>query len=323
MRFPFRSRTIEARGDDTPARNVFSYIWRMSGRHQIALCLLALFLAGLGVLPLELQRRIVDGALERGEVSLLWILCGLYLAIVLVQALAKYGLRIYQSWLSESAILYTRRHLSRLYETRAESDNDEEAAESGRAVSVIGAEVEKLGGFVGEGLSQPTVNAGMLLSLLAYMLVVQPLIAAVTVPFLLPLLVALPLIQIRINRLVEQRLDAVRALGDQVTAAGDGSREDFEKTLHPLLNRVFRLRIRLALLKFAAKGLINFSNNLAPVAILLVGGLMVIEGSSTVGTIVAFVSGFQRMTEPARELLNYFRLASQAEVQHRMIAQWM
>lgn len=337
MRFPFRPRSIDRSGDDTPTRNVFFYVWRMSGHHQIWICLLALVVAGLSVVPLELQRRIVDGALggsgSAGEatasgseaaVTLLLWLCGIYLGVVLLQAVGKYALRLYQAWLAESAIRYTRRHLARLHEGRAEDGRTQGGtSDGGQAVSIIGAEVEKLGGFVGDGFSQPAVNAGMLLALLAYMLAVQPLIAAVTLPFLLPLLVALPLIQRHINRVLERRLVALRELGEEVADAGSEDLEAFERRLHPTLDRVFALRIKLSLLKFAAKGLINLSNNLAPVAILAVGGLMVLEGSSTVGTIVAFVSGFQRMTDPARELLNYYRLAAQAEVQHRMIANWM
>lgn len=334
MRFPFRPRAIDRSGDDTPTRNVFFYVWRMSGHHQIWLCLLALLVAGLSVVPLELQRRIVDGALKDGgaagaagtgqAASLLLSLCGIYLGVVLLQAAGKYGLRLYQAWIAESAIRYTRRHLARLHEGRAEDGRSGRGAEDGgQAVSIIGAEVEKLGGFVGDGFSQPTVNAGMLLALLCYMLAVQPLIAAVTLPFLLPLLVVLPLIQRRINRMLERRLAALRELGDEIAHAGEEDLEAFQQRLHPTLDRVFALRIKLSLLKFASKGLINLSNNLAPVAILGVGGLMVLEGSSTVGTIVAFVSGFQRMTDPARELLNYYRLAAQAEVQHRMIASWM
>ncbi len=334
MRFPFRPRSIDRSGDDSPTTNVFRYVWRMSGHHQAWICLLALAVAALGVAPLELQRRIVDGVLEdRGDLDLLWLLCGIYLAVVLLQAFGKYALRLYQSWLAESAIRYTRAHLARLYECRVESrgerrdgdhDGDEgNGSDGGQAVSIIGAEVEKLGGFVGDGLSQPAVNAGMLLAVMAYMLAIQPLIAVATLPFLLPLLVVLPLIQVRINRLLKRRLKALREMGQEIADADGSDPEGFEALLHPQLDRVFRLRIRLSLLKFAAKGLINLCNNLAPIAILLIGGMMVLEGSSTVGTIVAFVSGFHRMTDPARELLNYYRLASQAEVQHRMIAKWM
>jgi ABC-type bacteriocin/lantibiotic exporter with double-glycine peptidase domain len=50
---------------------------------------------------------------------------------------------------------------------------------------------------------------------------------------------------------------------------------------------------------------------------------MVIQGETTVGVIVAFISGFDRLSAPLRELVNYYRVAAQAAVQHRMIARWM
>src|SRR5512138_1861285 len=94
-------RRIARTGDDTPAAGVFGYVWRMSGRHQVWICLLAAVVAGLTAIPLELQRRIVDDVVRAGELDLLWLLAGLYLAVLLVQTVTKYALRMYQSWLSE------------------------------------------------------------------------------------------------------------------------------------------------------------------------------------------------------------------------------
>ena len=53
-------REIESTGDDTPAASLWRYVWRMSGWHQVGICLLAVVTAGLTAVPLELQRRIVN-----------------------------------------------------------------------------------------------------------------------------------------------------------------------------------------------------------------------------------------------------------------------
>ena len=37
---------------------------------------------------------------------------------------------------------------------------------------------------------------------------------------------------------------------------------------------------------------------------------------------MAFVSGFERLSGPLRDLLNFYREYEQAKVQHRMIVQW-
>src|SRR3546814_15960723 len=39
--FLFSPRRIPRTGDDTPAASLFGYVWRMSGSHQVWICLLA------------------------------------------------------------------------------------------------------------------------------------------------------------------------------------------------------------------------------------------------------------------------------------------
>src|SRR3546814_15866918 len=108
---------------------------------------------------------------------------------------------MYKSWLSESAIRYNRAHLTGIFERRTD---DEGEPRSGEAVSIIGPEVEHLGGFVGEGLSQPVVNGGMLVAMGGCMLVVEPLVARISLAFVLPQIVLMPPLQGRLTRLHER-----------------------------------------------------------------------------------------------------------------------
>ena len=57
--------------------------------------------------------------------------------------------------------------------------------------------------------------------------------------------------------------------------------------------------------------------------VLIVGGYLVIRGQTTIGTVVAFISGFERLSGPLRDLLNFYREYSQAKVQYQMIVQWV
>jgi ABC-type bacteriocin/lantibiotic exporter with double-glycine peptidase domain len=318
--FLFRPRRIPSTGDDTPAASLFGYVWRMSGRHQLWICLLAVAVAGLTAVPLELQRRIVDEVMKERELDLLWLLAGGYLAVLLVQGAAKYFLSMYQGWLSESAVRYNRAHLTRIYEARKDSDGD---PHSGTAVSIIGAEIDRLGGFVGEGLSQPAVNGGMLLAIGGYMLVVEPLVALISFAFIVPQIVLMPLLQRRINRLMERRVALMRGMGDQLTELPDAD-SDFRHSGLPLsLDRIYDNRLRTDLWKFGQKAVMNLLSAVAPLSVLLVGGLMVIQGETTIGVVVAFISGFERLAASLHELIAYYRIAAQANVQHRMIARWM
>jgi ABC-type bacteriocin/lantibiotic exporter with double-glycine peptidase domain len=71
------------------------------------------------------------------------------------------------------------------------------------------------------------------------------------------------------------------------------------------------------------KAVLNTLNLLAPLAVLGWGGYLVIEGKTSIGVLVAFLSGFDRLAAPVRELLTFYRTAMQAAVQHASIARWM
>lgn len=320
-KFRIAPREIPRTGDDSPARSLPRYVWRMSGLHQVWVCLLASAIAGLSMVPLELQRRIVNNAVEDRNLQLLAILGAGYLAVLLLQGGLKFCLRVCQGWLSESAVRYCREHLARTHKARAgEAGND---VGRGRAVSVIATEIDKVGGFVGEGLSQPVVNIGMLLAIIGYMLVVEPFVATISLLFLLPQCIVVPAVQVRLNRLIEMRLGLLRDLSDSIVDATGETDSIEEDEVRAKLGRIYSNRMRIVVVKFAMKGFVNLLNGLAPLAVLLVGGYLAMRGETTLGVVVAFMSGFERLSDPLRELLAYYRITAQASVQHGMIARWI
>lgn len=307
-------RQVHRTGDDTAASSLLGYVWRMSEWHQVAACLLAVLVALLNLIPLELQRRIVNEVVETQNTSKLLVFCGVYVAVILLHQGVKFGLRLYQAWLTESALIYTRQHLLKVYVNRVQ----DETQGNGRAVSIVGTEVEKLGGFVGEALSQACVNAAMLLGVAGYMLVVQPSIALFALAFLFPQVLLTPLLQRRLNTMVEERVELVRDLGDEISELGAAPKDRLD-----LLTRIYRNRMTFCLLKFLLKSMLNLLRALGPVTVLVFGGYLVMQGETDVGVLVAFLSGFERMASPLRELISFYRVAAQANVQHKLIAEWM
>ncbi len=314
-----RPRRIERTGDDKPVASALRYALRMGGLHHLWLSLLAVCVAGLTLIPIELQRRMVNNAIEMEDVSALFWLGGIYLAAVVLQSSAKFFLRLYQGWLSESATLYTRNHLA---EVRAKSQSEHDGTE-GQTVAVISTEVDRLGGFVGEGISQPIADLSLLLAIVAYMLVVEPLVALLSLLFLLPQVLLVPFFQRLINRLIKHRLFLLRSLSDRVAKQEEEVWSGGAAVLKGPLAQIYRIRMRIFLTKFALKAANNSLSALTPLAVLMVGGYFVIEGETTLGVVVAFISGFERLGNPLRELMAYYRVAAQANVQHGMIARWM
>jgi len=309
-----KPREIPTTGDDRPAGSLFAFVWRMSGWHQIATSMLALMVSGLTVVPLELQRRIIDDALADRDAVLLGWLCAAYLAVVLANGAIKLLLRLYQGWLTESVILYCRNHLTRLHEEGSAGDDD------GTAVSVATSEIEAVGGFVGTGVSDPVSQIGILVAIGGYMIVVEPMIALVSVFFLGPQVLLMPLIQRRLNALVEKRVTYLRGISDRI-AGGDerGEGPSFRRRMLA----IYRNRIAYYIWKFSGKAAMNLLNALAPLMVLAFGGWMVVQGETEIGVIVAFISGFERMADPLRELIAYYRLYAQTSVKHDLIAGWM
>lgn len=316
--FLSRPKRIERTGDDRPAANPVAFMWRMSGWYQVPACILALVVAGLTVVPLELQRRIIDDALTAGDAELLVMLALIYLGVIALNGVIKFVLRVYQGWLAESTIAYCRRHIIGLHgrETKNEAEG-----QSGTAVSIVNHELEAIGGFVGDGISDPLAQVGVMVAIVVYMVTVEPMIALISIAFLGPQVVIIPLIQRKLNALVDRRVDLVRDLSEDVTdQAGE---EDLLKRTDNDIRRIFGNRMRFFLWKFLGKVVLNFLNAVAPLMVLAFGGWMVVQGETQVGVVVAFISGFNRMAEPLRDLINYYRIYSQTNVKHEKVARWM
>ncbi len=152
--------------------------------------------------------------------------------------------------------------------------------------------------------------------MVGHRLVVEPLIALVALTFFIPSLVLVPIIQCRLNKLVERRTTRLRELGDGIaeerTEGGDYK-----------IDAIYRLCKRIFVLKYIAKFVNNLVGHLGPIAVLGFGGSMAIAGETELGVLVAFVSGFEKIMNPARELLDFYRRAAQMRVQYRLIVDAM
>ena len=99
----YRERAPLARGTSNIPNSLFRYLLAQSGWHQVALVLLTIGAFHLEVVPLELQRRIVDDLTKQREFPLIVWLCAVYLGTVLVQGGAKCLVNVYRAWIGERA----------------------------------------------------------------------------------------------------------------------------------------------------------------------------------------------------------------------------
>lgn len=335
MHWPFsRPLDIEKTGDHKPVSNIYAFLWRMTGRHQIYVGLIALAVAAVSVAPVDLQRRLINEGVEDRNLDVLLWLGGIYLGFILLRRTLKFWLGLYQGWLAESTILYCRDHLARISLDRLgrslkrsdtedeDADLDDEMASGGESVSVIRSEIDQVGQFVGIGISEPVQAIAKLVFAIGYMLFVEPLVALIALAFFVPQFVLLPFLQKVLNRLIRKRTDLLRALSDAIVSM-DPNRDQPSDTFSQRLDDIFGNRMKSVLFKFLIKTIINVLNALAPLSVLVFGGYMYIQGDTSLGVIVAFASGFERMADPTRTLVSYYRVASLKNEQHDKIAEWM
>ena len=84
-------------------------------------------------------------------------------------------------------------------------------------------------------------------------------------------------------------------------------------------NRLFSLAKQMYLYKFGIKFLNNFFQDLGPFLLFLVGGYLTIQGQLTLGALVAFLSAFEKIYDPVKELIAYYEEYQDALVRYRCV----
>ena len=295
--------------------NIYRYVWQTSGWHQLPLVVLTACVSLLEVVPLELQRRIVNDAVKDRNYSFVLVLCAAYLGVVLLQGSTKLVLNIYRNWVGERAVRELRRRVHTLVDATSAASSTLEA--EGVQASMIVSEVEPVGSFVGGSVSEPLLQAGILCSVLAYMIHVDIRMAAVALLFFTPQLIFVPMMQHAMNRRTHVRVQIIRQLSVSVIE-GDGD-PDRSQAAGERFDRVFRLNMGIFKLKFSMNFLMNLGTQLQIIGALAVGVWAVLHDQLEIGGVVAFISGIGRITDPWGDLVNYFRDANINQVKFELL----
>jgi ABC-type bacteriocin/lantibiotic exporter with double-glycine peptidase domain len=295
--------------------NIYRYVWQASGWHQVPLVGLTVCVSLLEVVPLELQRRLINDVVKDRNYRWIAVLCALYLATVLVQGGTKLVLNIYRNWVGESAVRGLRRRIHALVSATPAESATKEA--EGVQASMIVAEVEPVGSFVGGSVSEPLLQMGILVSVLAYMIHVDLRMAVVAVLFFLPQLVFVPMMQHAMNRRTRIRVRIIRRLSISVVEGGGDTARD--RADDGRIDQVFHLNMGIYKLKFSMNFLMNLSTQLQIIGALAVGAWAVLNQQLEIGGVVAFISGIGRITDPWGDLVNYFRDANVNQVKFALL----
>jgi ABC-type multidrug transport system fused ATPase/permease subunit len=266
-----------------------------------------------------LQRRIVDDALTTRNLTLLAFLGGAYFGVICVKSALKYALNMTKGIAVERVARDIRQRVLTKASTR-EGEDHTAGITGATLVSMLSIETDDMSGFAGDAFAVPLLSAGTILYVAGYLLWVQPAIAALAILVYLPQIVVVPYTQHWINRLARLRIRLTRFLGHLATLRSE-PRPRAQPSGWLQVDRLYRVRIWMYLRKYLMSELGNFLANTGPLIVLTAGGYLVITGRTEVGTLVVFISGLQRISDPWDELVNFYRSVSNTSVLFAMINQ--
>ena len=288
-------------------RTIFGFVLRYTGRHQIALALLSVTVFLLSTAPLELQRRIVNDLAHKGSFAAILWLAATYAGVSLAEQALKLALNIYRGWVAESTVRALRRRV-------LEGDSDMAV---GVEIALILEEAEPIGGFTALSVSEPLMQGGILVSVIAYMFVLQPSLALLGLAFFIPQTAFVPLLQSAINRRARDRILLKREISGAIADGVAGAPSTAQQSA---VEKVFGLNMGIYWMKYLMNLLMNLMHHLSVAAALGAGGWLALEGRIELGTVVAIVGGLGKLNDPWGDLVNWARELSVVDVKYRLFA---
>ena len=322
-------------------KTIFKFIWRYSKRQQILMLVLTAISWPILYYTLLLPKEIINKAIGPGAtqgaklikvygyevetITGLLILCVMFLIMVFISGALKYFINVFRGRLGERMLRRLRYQLyARLL--RFPLPHFKKVA-PGEIIPMVTAEVEPVGGFIGDSIALPAFQGGMLVVYLTFIFVQDP-ILGVSAIALYPLQMWLiPKLQKKVNALSKQRVQAVRKLADRINDTISGITEVHAHDTSRLeradignrLGDIYEIRYSLFKLKFFIKFLNNFIAQLTPFFFYAIGGILVIQGDITFGALVAVLAAYKDLASPWKELLRYYQLMEDVKIKYDQV----
>jgi ABC-type bacteriocin/lantibiotic exporter with double-glycine peptidase domain len=306
------------RGSDRRSlpQSLYRLIWRRTRRLQIVVIAIGLSLPALSVLPLDIQRRIVDDAIPSGDGGLLLILALAYGSASAASAGVKFAVYYLRGLIEARVTRFIR--IVTLDAQRRRPAREAQVA-LGPVASILAQEAYPLGGFAAQAINTPLIEGASMIGVAGFMLLAEPWLALMGIGALALQATITPLVQHHINSMSRRRVNAVRrAAADMIAASAHRPNAHFRDALRET-RLTYRLRLRMNVYKAALKAALKLSENLAVIAILGIGGLMTMRGETSIGVIVAFLSGLRRIGDPWDTLVAFYREFADAQIKYRLV----
>jgi len=310
---------------DTPVvkRSLFSWVFAGNLKLQLLLLVIIGAMVFARVVPLEMQKRIVNEAINLRSIDLLLRYCGIYLATVVFFSALKYLINIIQTIISQRATANMRKELYHHILTLPLGFFRN--TQPGSVVNSLVGELTMPGNFVGMAVSAPVTNVLTLLAFAVYLFWLNPLLAAVSLSIYPIVVFLVPVLQKGVNRANKKRVDAARKLSSRIAESitgihevhGNGAYRIENNKYDRLVNRLEKIRVVWSLYRFAVKTSNSFFVSLGPFIVFILGGYLTIKGQLELGALVAFLSAQEKLYDPWKELIEFYQVYQDGAVTYR------
>jgi ABC-type multidrug transport system fused ATPase/permease subunit len=277
------------------------------------------------VLPLELQKRIINEAIGLKDLPALYRYCALYIGAVTLAGVLKYIINLMQNYIGEKTLLTVR---ERLYEHLLSLPIQFYRRTSpGNVISYIITEFIPVATFIGQAVAVPAVNVLTFFAMAGYMIYLNPTIGLLSITLYPIELVILPRIQKYFRRANRDRIKHTQRLSGLVGEAVSGVHEVHSNASIPLekkrfnkvLVKLYKATLAQNAIRFGIKFINNFFMSLGPFILFLIGGYYAIKGQFDVGAIVAFLSAYEKLYDPWKELMEFWQVYQDSSVRYKQI----
>ncbi|WP_244148875.1 ABC transporter transmembrane domain-containing protein [Desulfonatronum thioautotrophicum] len=306
-------------------RTLFSWVYKRHIKLQLLLLVIICITVASRVLPLELQKNIINDAIGMRNVDLLLLYSGLYIGFVVLAGALKYVINLLQTYIGQQTLRAMRRDLfNHIISLPLPFFRK---TPPGSVINSTVTELNPVGEFIGQAISTPLVNILTFLSIVGFMFYLNPVLAAMSMVIYPATLILLPWLQRRMNNANRRRINSNQAISGVIGESIGGVQEihanasfrledrKFKKYLDALYKNTFAVNVY----KFGIKFHNNFFQSLGPFILFLVGGYMAIQGRMDIGAIVAFLSAYEKLYDPWKELMEYYQTYQDSRVRYSQV----
>lgn len=303
-------------------RSLFSWIFAGNLKLQILLLLIIVVMVFVRVLPIEMQRLVVNEAIKLRSIDLLLNYCGIYLAAVFFFSILKYLTNIIQTLITQRTTANMRKAL--YHHILTLPLNFFRNTQPGTVVNALTTELTMPGNFVGMAVASPVTNVLTLVGFAAYLFWLNPLLAAVSLSIYPIVVFLVPLLQRGVNKANKKRVDAARTFAGRIAESisgiheihGNGAYRIENRKYDSLVDRLLKIRIVWSLYRFGVKTATGLFTGLGPFLVFMIGGYLTIKGQLELGALVAFLSAQERLFDPWKELIEFYQVYQDGKINY-------